>query len=95
MTTRQRRYPKAEFARRGDAIYERDIRPHLKPKDNGKLVAIDIDSADYEIGKDELAVGDRLLARRPDAQIWVVRVGSRYVHSFGGHRTSGRGSRGK
>lgn len=29
----QRRYPKEEFGRRGDAIYEQKIRPHLKPRD--------------------------------------------------------------
>jgi hypothetical protein len=85
MPSTQRRYSKEEFARRGDAIYEKDVRPHLKPKDDGKLVAIDIESGAYEMGKDELAVGDKLRARVPDAQIWMVRVGSRYVHSFGGH----------
>ena len=33
---------------------------------------------------DELAACDRLNARIPDAQIWLVRVGSRYLHRFGG-----------
>ena len=38
----------------------------------------------YELDEDEMAAGDRLLARIPQAQIWMVRVGSRYVHRFGG-----------
>jgi hypothetical protein len=79
------RYSKEEFARRGDAIYERDIRPHLKPEDDGKLVAIDIETGAYEIDADEMAVTDRLYARVPDAQPWVLRVGSRYVRRFGWH----------
>jgi len=83
MASTGRRYSKEEFARRGDAIYERDIRPHLKPEDNGKLVAIDIETGAYEIDADEMAVIDRLYARVPDAQPWVLRVGSRYVHRFG------------
>ena len=84
MAINKPRYPKEEFARRGDAIYEKDVRPHLKPKDNDKLVAIDIETGDYEIDEDELTAGDRLLARHPMAQIWMVRIGSPYVRRFGG-----------
>lgn len=84
MASTKRRYSKEEFARRGDAIYETDVRPYLKPEDDGKFVAIDIESGMYEIEEDELEAGDRLRARVPEAQIWIVRVGSRYVHRFGG-----------
>ena len=84
MPSTQRRHSKEEFARRGDAIYETDIRPSLLAKDKGKLVAIDIETGAYEMAKDELAACRRLRKRIPDAQIWLVRVGSRYVHRFGG-----------
>lgn len=84
MATTKRRYPKEEFARRGDAIYERDVRPKLTAKDVGKYAAIDIETGEYEIATNELRAGDRLLARLSEAQIWMVRVGSRYVHRFGG-----------
>jgi hypothetical protein len=90
MAITQRRYSKEEFARRGDAIYDRDVRPLLKPEDDGKLVAIDIESGAYEVDENELAAFDRLRARVPKAQIWLVRVGSRYVHRFGGHGLRGR-----
>ena len=83
MGTTKRRYSKEEFARRGDAIYENEVRPQLKPDDEGKFVAIDIETRAFEIDEDEMAAGDRLLARIPEAQIWMVRVGSRYVHRFG------------
>jgi hypothetical protein len=84
MASTKRRYSKVEFARRGDAIYENDVRPHLKAKDKGKFVAIDIETGDYEVNADELTAGNRLGKRRADAQIWMVRIGSRYVHRFGG-----------
>jgi len=87
MASTKRRYSKEEFARRGDAIYERDVRPHLKPEDDGKFVAIDIESGAYEMDEDEMAADDRLHARLPQAQVWMVRVGSRYVHRFGGRDT--------
>ena len=84
MLTRQPRYSKEEFARRGDEIYERQIRPKVEPANKGKFVAIDIDSGEFELADDELCACDRLLVRRPDAQTWLIRVGSRSVHRFGG-----------
>jgi hypothetical protein len=81
-----RRYSKEEFARRGDAIYENDVRPQLKPADEGKFAAIDIDSGMYELDRDELKAGNRLRARIPEAQIWMVRVGQRSVHRIGGRQ---------
>ena len=84
MSSIKRRYSKEEFAKRGDTIYEKEIRPHLTTEDHGKFVAVDIESGIYEIAEDELKAGDKLLTRVPDAQIWIVRVGSRSVHRFGG-----------
>ena len=84
MASTQRRYSKEEFARRGDAIYDRAVRPRLKPEDNGKFVAIDIETGAHEIADDELSASDRLRARVPKAQIWLMRAGSPYLHRFGG-----------
>ena len=84
-----RRYSKDEFARRGDAMYESAVRPRLGADDDGKFAAIDIESGAYEIDADELAACDRLRAHVPDAQIWMVRIGSRYVHRFGGRDRRG------
>ena len=83
MASAQRRYPKEEFARRGDEIYERDVRPHLTAADDGKFVAVDIETGTYEMDEDQLAAGKRLRAKLPDAQTWFVRVGSPYLHRFG------------
>jgi len=82
----QRRYSKEEIARRGDEIYQNKIQPSLKASDNGKLVAIDIETGDYEIADDELAACDRLRERVPQAQIWLLRVGSPYLHRFGNRK---------
>lgn len=77
------RYPKEELARRGEAIYRSRLSNKLGPTDQGKLVAIDVDSGDFELDQDELAAFDRLIKRRPGAQVWLMRVGSRYVRRFG------------
>jgi hypothetical protein len=75
---------KEEFAKRGDAIFDNDIRPHLKGHNDDDFVAIDIESGAYEIDASEIAACDRLRARVPDAQIWLRKVGSPYARHFGG-----------
>ena len=84
MSSTERRYSKEEFARRGDAIYEKEVRPQLKAGDAGRFAAIDIESGMYEIDADELKAGNKLRKRIADAQIWMVRIGSRAVHRIGG-----------
>ena len=83
MIPTQPRFSKEEFARRGDEIYERDIRPRLTAEDNGKFAVIDIETGAYEIDPDEIAASDRLLARHPAAQVWLRQVGSPYARRFG------------
>jgi hypothetical protein len=84
MPRTKRRYSKQEFAQRGDAIFESDVKPRLRKKDEGKFAAIDVDTRSFVIHEDKVAACDRLRERLPEAQIWMVRVGSRYVHRFGG-----------
>jgi hypothetical protein len=76
------RYSKEEFARRGNEIYERDVQPHLGAQDDGKFVAIDIETGAYEIDVDEIAASDRLLARNAEARIWFRLIGSRHTRRF-------------
>jgi hypothetical protein len=83
------RYSKEEFARRGEEIFERDIRPHVAGRDKYDVVAIDIETGAYEVDPNEDVAADRLTARIPDAQVWVRRVGFPYVRRFGGRGLSG------
>jgi len=78
------RYSKEEFSRRGEEIFERDIRPQVADRDKNDFVLIDIETGAYEVDADELAAARRLRARVPGAQIWGRRVGSRYSRHFGG-----------
>lgn len=89
MTTREPRYSAEETARRGDAIYERDIRAQVEPAHLGKVVAIDIDSGAYVVADNALSASERLLAQHPDAEIWCLRVGSRVLHHIGGRPLRG------
>jgi len=86
MATTKRRYSKEEFARRGDAIYEKDILPKVATKDIGKFLAIDIETGEYEIAADEMKAGAKLRARLPEAQIWMMRIGYAFARTFGGRQ---------
>ena len=66
MVTRQPRYSKEEFARRGNEIYERVIRPVVEAGNQGKFVAVDIETGEREMDSDALAACDQLIARIPD-----------------------------
>jgi hypothetical protein len=84
MTVRQPRYSKEEFSRRGDEIYESQVRQQVEEGNHGKIVAIDLETGAFEVDASEIAACDRLEASHPEAQIWMVRIGSRYVRRFGG-----------
>ena len=87
MVANNRRYDKEEFARRGDALVEAKVRPHLTAADKDKFVALDIETGEYELDKNEMKAVERLRKRVPDPQIWLVHVTLGYLHRFGGHRS--------
>ena len=77
-------YSDEDFARRGDEIYEREVRPRVGPQDEGKFVAIDIETGAYEVDADARVAMDRLAVRCPGAEAWLTRVGRGYAHRYGG-----------
>ncbi len=83
MTVGELKYSKEEFARRGNEIYETQVRPEVEEGNHGKIVAIDIETGAFELAKDTMTASDRLLERYPDAQIWRIRIGHKGVHRFG------------
>ena len=83
MTVRPLPHSKEEFARRGNEIYETQVRSHVEEGNHGKIVAIDIETGAFELADDTMTASDRLLERYPEAQIWCVRIGHKGVHRFG------------
>jgi hypothetical protein len=76
-------YSKEEIRSRGMALYETKIRSLVEAQNQDKIVAIDVESGEFELGEDTIVACDRLLARLPDAVIWRVRVGHLAVNRFG------------
>ncbi len=77
--------PRAEIARLGDEIYERDIRPQVEADCHGEIVAVDVDSGIWAIADSELGAVDRLQAQGSGtANVWLLRVGYRAIAGIGG-----------
>jgi hypothetical protein len=83
MAVRQRRYSKEELAQRGQALYESSIRQQVETGNEGKIVAIDIETGDFEVDETVMAATDQLFERQPDAQPWTLRIGHSAVYHFG------------
>ncbi len=79
------RYPGNELGRIGHEFYETNLRPKVETQDNiGKIISIDIDTGDYEIGDDLLVTANRLLNKHKEAAIWSERIGYNAVYAAGG-----------
>ncbi|MGL4555461.1 MAG: hypothetical protein ACRC33_30195 [Gemmataceae bacterium] len=79
------KYSFEEFGRRGQEIYDRVIKPTLRPEDENKFVAIDIETADYELDPDDYTACERLRSRLPESQMWMMRVGHSAAYRLGWH----------
>ncbi len=81
-----RSHDRDEIARRGKEIYEKVIREEVEAGDanEGRFVAVDVESADYEVADDALGAGAGLRRRRPDAEIYLMRVGRPAAFRLGG-----------
>ncbi len=74
-----------EIARRGETIYDRLIRDLVEVGTNiGKIISIDIETGNYEIGDDLLDSSSRLQDKYPNANIWAERIGFNAVYAVGG-----------
>ena len=60
---------------RGREVYDRLVRPQLLPEDEGKYVAVDVETGEYEIDSDDYTANMKLMARCPAERIWLERAG--------------------
>ena len=72
-----------ELASLGGEIFDRHVRPALRPEDDGKFVAIDVESGAYEIDEDDYTAVMRLRSRQPTADIWLLQAGYPTTYRMG------------
>jgi hypothetical protein len=74
-----------EIARRGKDLYEKSIRAKVETAENiGKIISINIETGDYEIGNDLVETSLRLRTQQADAILWGERIGFDAVYAVGG-----------
>ena len=76
-------YTSEDVAARGREIYQLQLRDKVEPEHKGKFLSVDIETGDYEIDTDDLSPTMRLLAKRPDAVIYSLRIGFPAAHRIG------------
>ena len=67
-------YTLDEIEQRGLAIYE-GLKPLLEPSENGRMVAIHIDSGDYATGRSSSEARQMLRHRQPQGQLLIMNIG--------------------
>ena len=70
-------------------IDEQQIRNKVKAKYKGKFLVIDIETGEYEVDAGDLMTTKRLLAKRPDAILYGLRIGFLTPYQIGGHFSVG------
>ena len=70
-------------ATRGKEIYQQQIQAKVESEHKGNFLAVDIETGDYEIDIGDLSPMMRLLAKRPDAVIFSLRIGFQAAHRIG------------
>lgn len=73
-----------EIGRRGEELYEREIRAKVEAGHRGRFLALDIATGDYEIAGDDMAATNRLLARHPKAIVYGMRIGDHAAYHLRG-----------
>lgn len=64
-------------------IYDSRLRAKLEPQENGKFLVLNLDTGEYELGADDLAVSRRATARFGSARLVTLRVGSFAAYQLG------------
>ncbi|MDJ1173187.1 hypothetical protein [Roseofilum capinflatum] len=72
MAVRQRRYSKEELARRGQELYESGIRQQVEAGNEGKIVAIDIETGAFEVDENVIPATHRLFEQYSTSRCYGV-----------------------
>jgi hypothetical protein len=71
------------IGRQAQAWYEAH-KAQFEPEHNGHYLSLDVDSGDYELAPDIIEAVHKLRARRPDASLYTLRIGTFTIGEIGG-----------
>jgi hypothetical protein len=74
-----------EVVEAGTKIYEQRIRSLVEmPENIGKMLTLDVETGEYEIGVNTIEGAIELKQNRPIARLFTLRIGHDFGVSFGG-----------
>jgi phosphoserine phosphatase len=74
-----------EIAKLGQELYDRHIRAQVEVAENiGKIVSIDIETGEYEVGDELVETSLRSQSKHPRALLWAEKIGFDAVYAVGG-----------
>lgn len=59
---------------------DKKLRAKVGTENQGKFFILDVNTGDYEIDAENLVASERILERRPDAELFGVRIGHRAAY---------------
>lgn len=68
------------FIERAKRAYEDRLAQKLEPDHRGEIVAIEPETGDYFLGRDEIEAAGKARVAGHEGPLYFVRVGSRYAH---------------
>ncbi|AFZ01690.1 hypothetical protein [Calothrix sp. PCC 6303] len=81
-----------EITQRGKELYENSIRLRVETPENiDKIISINVETGEYEIGDDLLVTSLKMRTKQADAALWSERIGFNAVYAVDGtlFRTAG------
>ncbi len=76
-------YTTEEVGRRGQALYDREIRDKVEAEHRGQFLVLDITTGEYEIDDSDLVASKRAMTKNPGAVLYGVRVGYPAAYRLG------------
>lgn len=70
---------------KAEAYFRDEIESKVSGKPPLHFLLIDSNTGDYEVDGDIIPAWQRLIARMPQAKIWIRRVGNPVAHTMGYH----------
>jgi hypothetical protein len=74
-----------EVAKKGEEIYNSKLKAILEPTQNGRFVAIDVETADYFLGDTILQALEEAQKKYPTKLFHTIKVGFQGVFKMGGY----------
>lgn len=77
------KYPPEYFEQRADELFEQTIKAKVAHLDPDLDLVIDIETGEFEAGRDNREIVERFIAKNPNAQLYHRHVGYNWSISIG------------